>query len=138
MYQLDVVCFEAPFRFTLASMREFGFAPGAFTVMAEDEAGRLAGFVVLQMSVDEGAVEAYVVTLDVDPAFRRTGVASALMDACERVSAREGIGRMVLHVWTENVGAIRFYEARGFVRLQLDTDFYEEGFSAFGYEKRLG
>lgn len=138
LYRLDVVCFEPPFRFTRAAIGEFSQAPGAFTIVAEDDAAELLGFIILQMSVTDHEIEAYVVTLDVTPACRRMGVATTLLDSCEKVVERQGRARMALHVSAENRGAIQFYEERGYSRLQLHPDFYAQGLSAYGYVKRLG
>ena len=70
MYALDLVCFEPPFRFSRAAMRGFAEAVGALTVLAEAQ-GELAGFCIAQLEKQN----AYVVTLDVAPTWRRRGLA---------------------------------------------------------------
>ncbi|KAJ1452119.1 acyl-CoA N-acyltransferase [Pelagophyceae sp. CCMP2097] len=63
------------------------------------------------LSPDEGL---YLTALAVHPAYRRRGVARALVDAAAARAA--GIGRpaLLLHVEKDNDGANRFYQAAGF------------------------
>jgi [ribosomal protein S18]-alanine N-acetyltransferase len=133
MWALDVVCFEAMFQFSRRAMRRFAEAKGGVTVLAEAER-ELAGFAIVQMEEGVG----YVVTLDVAPAWRRTGLARRLMADVEgRVAAAGGVG-MELHVFTGNVGAVRFYEGIGYGRLGVVEGFYGRGLDGLVYGKRLG
>lgn len=50
----------------------------------------------------------------VDAAFRRMGVASAIVEFCKGEAKAKGYNRIELDVWEFNDGAIRFYEAAGF------------------------
>lgn len=50
----------------------------------------------------------------VDAAFRRCGVATALIDFCRSEAKRMQFERMELDVWAFNADAIKFYEAMGF------------------------
>ncbi len=141
MHALDVVCFENPFRFSRGAMRRFAEAKKARVVIAEDE-GALVGFVILHIEeVEEGRV-GYIVTLDVSPQYRRKGVAGQLMREAERQAQREGCAALMLHVFTGNEPAIRFYESNGFVRSHREEDFYGPSFygpsmDAWVFHKRL-
>src|ERR1017187_5548575 len=104
MFALDVVCFEPVFQFSRRAMRYFAEARRAVTVLAEAD-GELVGFCIAE--VDE---EAYVVTLDVAPAWRRHGLARRLMAEVEAKARAAGAKSMALHVFTGNAGAMRFYE----------------------------
>ncbi len=50
----------------------------------------------------------------VDSAYRRRGVATALIDFCRSEAKRMHFDRMELDAWAFNEGAIRFYESVGF------------------------
>ena len=50
----------------------------------------------------------------VDAAFRRMGVASAIVEFCKIEAKAKGYNRVELDVWEFNDGAIKFYEAAGF------------------------
>lgn len=50
----------------------------------------------------------------VHPAFRRMGIAKALLDAIEEYAVEKGISRIDLTVWDFNEDAIAFYKASGY------------------------
>jgi len=132
MHELDVICFEPVFRFSRRTMRKLAEARGAITLLAEAEE-RLVGFTIVHVQDEWG----YIVTLDVDPAWRRRGVAKRLMTEVEARARGAGASAMALHVFRENTGAIRFYEKSGYNRMGIDENFYARGLHALVYRKRL-
>ena len=138
MYALDVVCFERAFRFTRGAMRRYAEAKKARVVIAE-EGDALVGFVILHVEQEPEEEEriGYVVTLDVEPALRRRGVAGSLMSEVERLARSAGCTALVLHVFTGNDAAIRFYASDGFARSHRAEGFYGWGVDAWVYSKRL-
>lgn len=58
--------------------------------------------------------EAWVPDLYVDPAFRRRGVARALLDACVAAARNRGCHRLVLESGHERAEAHQLYESYGF------------------------
>ena len=80
MYQLDVLCFDEVFRFSRAAMRRFSQGPNRLSFIAEDDAGRMAGFIIL--SVHRKGDLGYIVSLDVAPQHRRRGIAAAADVLC--------------------------------------------------------
>lgn len=133
MFRLDEVCFAEPFRFSRETMRRFVEARRARVVVAESD-GELVGFCVVHV---ESVKVGYVVTLDVAPEWRRKGVAGVLMGAVEDQVRAAGSGAMVLHVFTGNDAAIRFYERTGYGLVGEDEDFYGDGVGALVYRKGL-
>ena len=82
--------------------------------------GEIAGFATVQyVHRPEGP---YTLPLDyyhveefgVDAAFRRRGVATALVDYMKRDARKRGLPRLDLDMWSFNQGAMAFYEAAGF------------------------
>ena len=136
MHALDVVCFERPFRFTRGAMRRFAEAKKATLVIAEEE-DALIGFVILHTEEAEDKKARYVITVDVDPAFRRRGVARLLMREAERQACNDGCFAMVLHVYTGNVAAVQFYAQIGYVRSHRVEGFYGAGIDAWECHKLL-
>ena len=136
MHALDVVCFERPFRFTRGAMRRFAEVKKARVIVA-DEGGKLAGFVILHLEEDEEGRTGYIITLDVEPAQRRKGIAGLLMRDVERQAHMDGCAALVLHVFAGNEAAIRFYDRAGFVRSHRAEDFYGAGLDAWVYHKLL-
>jgi ribosomal-protein-alanine N-acetyltransferase len=123
MYELDVACFERPFRFSRATMRSFAEAGNARAVLAVDGA-KVAGFGILQVEPLNHHWAGYIVTLDVDPAYRRQRLGRRLMAALEGHALAAGCTELVLHVFSGNEAAIRFYEGCGFMRATRAEGFY--------------
>lgn len=136
MHALDVVCFDAPFRFSREAMRRFAEAKKARVVLAEEDQ-LIAGFAIWHLEGSGKERIGYIVTLDVAPEFRRRGVARLLMGEAERRAADEGCTAMVLHVFVENEAAMSFYAAGGFVQSHRDEAFYGRGRDAWVLHKLL-
>ena len=132
MYQLDQRCFSAAFRFSFRVMSTFFYQPDAATFVAESS-GVLAGFVIVQFALPE----AYIVTLDVEPALRRSGVASLLMQEAEAAARLQQADSVGLHVWEENLPAIAFYESQGYLAVDRVHRYYGAGRDARIYRKHL-
>jgi ribosomal-protein-alanine N-acetyltransferase len=58
--------------------------------------------------------EVHLHHISVRPAYRRNGVASALLDAVRAAGGENGIGLVTLQVWTFNEGAQAFFRRQGF------------------------
>lgn len=136
MHALDAVCFEKPFRFSRAAMRRFAETANARVTIAEDQ-GELVGFVILHIQELESGRIGYIVTLDVSPQRRRCGIAGRLMQETERKALGEGCSALVLHVFTGNEPAIRFYTSHGFVRSHREEHFYGPKMDAWVFHKLL-
>lgn len=76
----------------------------------------------------------WVATIAVDPGFRRRGVGSALLHACEK---RLGVPRSRLTVRLSNEGAIRMYERQGYATIDIWKTYYSDGEDAKVMEKSL-
>lgn len=63
-----------------------------------------------------------VVRLYVDPAFRRTGLASRLFAALEETARQEGIEQLYLHTHPFLPGAVSFWEKHGFSIIHVEHD----------------
>lgn len=57
---------------------------------------------------------ATVISMWVDPAFRRSGVGAALIEGLKSWAIARGLGELRLMVTSVNTGALRFYERLGF------------------------
>jgi ribosomal-protein-alanine N-acetyltransferase len=132
IFEMDERCFALPFRFSRESMQHFAEASLAFAPVAEID-GQLAGFAILHVQGEAG----YIVTLDVDEAFRRKGIAQALMGRMEAHALETGLAVLFLHVYERNAAAIAFYDHAGFEQVGEDEDFYGRGLNALIYRRLL-
>lgn len=130
MYELDLLCFEGPFSFDLASMRRYATHPKSIVIIAERD-DLLVGFIVVNPARRKALQSAYVTTLDVHPEARRQGIAKALLTAAEDRAAATGAISMQLHVFAGNSAAIQFYEAAGYEQALFTEDFYAPGLDAW-------
>ncbi len=132
MFELDLLCFEEPFRFDLKTMRRFALLPRAIALVVDLDA-TLNGFVIVHLRRGFGDV----VTLDVHPSSRRKGIARALLDAAEGQAREAGARWMELHAFVGNAAAIRFYERAGYSSEMTVRSYYGSGLDALLYRKAL-
>ena len=117
-------------------------------LVAEGVAGHLPTVVYLVADVD-GVVVGHAVAsvvadiaelqrIAVDPARRRTGLATLLLDAVVRAARAAGADRLLLEVREDNAGALAFYAARGFVEVDRRRRYYRDGATAVVLRRGLG
>jgi [ribosomal protein S18]-alanine N-acetyltransferase len=137
MFRLDEGCFAREFRFDRQSMQKFAEYPNAVVRIAEDNNRGIVGFVIAHVEAVASERTAYVVTLDVAPDWRRSGLGRRLMQDMESRVAVQGARRSQLHVFSGNEPAIRFYENLRYQRIRLIPGYYGEDLSAIVYAKEL-
>ena len=103
-----------------------GVGLGGFILVAEDEQGEIAGF-ILGRAI---AGEAEILTLAVPPERRRSGIARALVEALAVQAQARGARTAYLEVAADNAPAIALYEQSGFSQVGLRRGYYRRGGSA--------
>lgn len=102
----------------LASLKKAMKAPepGSAIFIAEDETGKPAGFLHLQIQADyfNGSKVAYISDIAVDSAFEGQGVGRILLDKAEAWAREQGCSLLTLYVFSNNLRARRVYEKLGF------------------------
>ena len=96
------------------------------------EAGRMIGFVAGDPRPNDGW--GWIATIGVDPHFRRRGIGTALLHACE---GQLGVPRSRLTVRMSNRGAIQLYEREGYATIDVWQAYYGDGEDAIVMEKTL-
>jgi ribosomal protein S18 acetylase RimI-like enzyme len=84
------------------------------------------------------AGEAELLRIAVDPAHRGQGLARALLEACQRDLAAEGMHHLFLEVRVSNAAAIRLYGACGWRRAGRRPRYYPDGEDALLFERTEG
>ncbi len=88
---------------------------------AEDESGKLLGYVGMMCVLDEG----YISNAAVDPACRRQGIGDLLIrELLERAEKRD-LSFVTLEVREHNEPAIALYRKHGFSPVGLRKNYYE-------------
>ena len=96
--------------------------PSSLSLGAIDESGELVGYLVLSRYVDAW----HVMNLAVTEPYRRRGVARTLLDRLFDVTAADERRGYTLEVRVSNEGAIKLYEAMGFVSRGVRRGYYTD------------
>ncbi len=96
------------------------------------EDGEMIGFIAGDPRPRDGW--GWIATIAVDTRFRRRGVGTALLRACE---TQLGVPRSRLTVRVSNHGAISLYEREGYQIIDTWAAYYNDGESAIVMEKVL-
>ena len=89
--------------------------------LAAREGGLLTGSVWVQTVLDEG----YIGNVAVRPAFRRRGLADALLQALQALGREKELSFLTLEVRAGNTPAIALYEKNGYVRVGRRPGYYD-------------
>jgi [ribosomal protein S18]-alanine N-acetyltransferase len=125
--EIDRICFSAPITFSRADFTACLKHPGSIARVGEG-LGRILGFV---MACVETSQWAHVITLDVVPEARRSGVGMRLMNALHGELYEQGIGIAVLEVSVLNLAAQRLYEKLKYRYLETLPGYYHGSEDAF-------
>lgn len=136
LYAIEETCFAPLFRFGRRYMRQLLQSANAATWIAEIES-RMVGFCIVEWTLDEGQMLAYIQTIEVAPEARRQGVGRKLLGQAEASARQAGAVVLWLHVDAENKEAIRMYEAHGYGYEGREENYYPQGRAALLYAKRL-
>lgn len=96
--------------------------------------GLVVGYAVASVVADIAELQ----RIAVDPAHRRTGLASLLLEAVIGAAREGGADRLLLEVREDNAGALAFYAARGLVEVDRRRRYYRDGATAVVLRLGLG
>ena len=91
----------------------------------------LVGFIISAWNGDS----AEVITIDVEPDYRRRGIGSRLLTLSEDHLRKNGVVYLFLHVDVENVSALCFYQKESFQTLERKIGYYPNGHDAYSMVK---
>ena len=116
---LERACFSHPW--SEAMLAEALYNDAACFIVAQGEDGSVLGYAGLHVILDEG----YIDNVAVDPAYRRQGVADALIGAFTRFGEAK-LAFLTLEVRASNDKAISLYTKNGFVQEGRRKDYYKD------------
>jgi len=82
--------------------------------------GKIVAFAVVSVSFDEG----YLHLIAVDSNYRKQGIATNLLNHCERLAIFRGVSKIILDVRKSNESAIKLYEKCGYTKICERKNFY--------------
>ena len=111
---------------------EAGVTGGLPTVgyLVADVGGAVAAYAVASLVPDVAALQ----RIAVDPAHRRRGLATLLLEEVVGLAVTAGAGRLLLEVREDNAAGRAFYGARGFVGIGRRRRYYRDGADALVLE----
>jgi [ribosomal protein S18]-alanine N-acetyltransferase len=134
LWRMDQECFPPGISY---SRRELGIyirRRGALTLVAADDSNdSIAGFIV-----GYGGSTGHIITIDVAPAARRSGVGSLLLRGVEARLFRGGSRSVGLETAVDNVTALAFYKRHGYHVIGTSPRYYSNGVDALVLRKELG
>ena len=137
LYQLDQTCFPQGVAYSRAELQYFLTHPRCSCWIAEQPDSKLAGFVILERATRNGRPAGHIITLDVDPADRRHGLGTLLMQTAEDQMKQEGAAVISLEVAENNAAARQFYRGLGFVNRGKIAKYYGGRIDAEVMEKAI-
>jgi [ribosomal protein S18]-alanine N-acetyltransferase len=105
-----------------------------YNLVLESPDGRLVGYLFTMYCLDE----LHVNKIAVDPAWRREGIATGIMNRCFSFAEENGIVSITLEVRESNTAARALYRALGFSEIHLRERYYPDGEGAVVMERRAG
>ena len=134
---LEKACFVAD-RATRRAIRHALHSPtmSLLAAVAREPGGEvLVGAATLERR--RNSATARLSSIAVSPARGGLGLGGLLLDAAESEARAHGCTRLRLEARTDNGGAIRLYERHGYARYAVKPDYYEDGATAWCYDKAL-
>lgn len=133
LWRMDQECFPRGIAYSRMELAFYIKQRGAFTVVGEKDSV-IAGFAVSHSDRSKG----HVVTIDVLPAARRTGLGSQLIIALEDHLRDEGCASVSLETAVDNHAALAFYKRHGYTVVGTIPRYYQDSLDALRLEKDLG
>jgi ribosomal protein S18 acetylase RimI-like enzyme len=133
LYEIEKECFSKEFRWsepvfnkTLRAAREKGHVWVAYID------GRLCGFLL----AGEEDIKAHIETVNIPRVHRRKGIASKLIDRCERDMKARSFKEIKLEVYTENPAQILYFNL-GYRVCGFRRNYYRLHHHAISMSKKL-
>jgi ribosomal protein S18 acetylase RimI-like enzyme len=134
LHAIDQECFPPGIAYSRRELSYYMKLRGAFTIVADDEKGAIAGFIVAQKH-QRGM--GHVVTIDTLKPYRRSGLGTLLMNEVETRLKGAGCDAMFLEAAVDNLPAIKFYERLGYVVVKTLPGYYPNNLDGLLLVKRF-
>ena len=133
LWRIDQVCFAEGISYSRRELAFYIAQKRGFTSVAEID-GKTVGFVVIDRD-REG--QGHVITIDVLPEARRSGLGSQLMAAAEERLRKLGCSTVFLEAAVDNAAALAFYKRHGYSVVQTIPRYYLDSIDALVLVKDL-
>ncbi len=113
-------------------------APEVLTLIAEIGKRRV-GFAMLEIHRGPGLLPIWgeMIAIAVEPSYQGRGVGEALLSKIEVLASSYGLQVLNLHVASENLRALTFFQQKGYNTFESITNYYPQGQKAFHMTKPI-
>jgi len=133
LWRMDQECFPPGISYSKRELGAYLSQRGVFALVATGKPGGEAqGFIVVQTGIT-----GHVITIDVAPKARRSGVGSLLIDAAEERLRASGARAVGLETAVDNLAALSFYKRHGYSVVRTWPRYYSNGVDALVLKKQL-
>lgn len=91
------------------------------------------GFAVWRAVADE----AEIITIGVNPEYRKNGIATAMLTLIENELKKSGVKKIFLEVSVNNIPALNLYKSNGYTEFYVRKKYYDDGSDAILMQKIL-
>lgn len=144
LHRIDQACFPQGVAYSLWELRHYIESKCSMTLVVEDEAGHIAGFIIAQRKPVRKRGRrlrptycGHIITIDLLPEYRRSGIGTQLLRSIEEWLIQQGADLVFLETATDNKPAIAFYRKHGYTVLETIKGYYADGSDAYLMVKRL-
>ena len=133
LLNLEEICFKEE-TFNKKQLRYLLFKARSIVLVAALE-GKLIGSIIILLR--NHISNARIYSLNVHPSYRRTGVASLLMDTALKFLKENGFKNITLEAGIKNRAAQNLYRSKGFIVDKTLTNYYKNGGDAYHLVRKL-
>ena len=140
LWRIDQLCFEPGIAYSRRELAWYMKLRGAFTMVGESRSSPRAKWKIVGFAVGQQPRRGlgHIVTIDVLPDARRTGLGSRLMEEIEKRLQAEGCETIFLETAVDNTAAIKFYKRLGYFIVKTIPRYYLDKIDALMMSKELG
>jgi len=133
LWRMDQECFATGIAYTRQELKTYIRSRGSFTLVAyEGKTAAVLGFIVVH-----AAPVGHIITIDVSPSTRRSGVGSLLLQSAEERLLAAGSHAVNLETAVDNISALAFYKRHGYSVIGTWPRYYSNGVDALVLKKTL-
>jgi ribosomal-protein-alanine N-acetyltransferase len=132
LWRMDQKCFPPGISYSQRELRDFVRGRGSFTLVAINDKEEIQGFIVAHC---RGS--GHIITIDVAPGSRGSGVGSLLLRTAEDRMRAAGCLAVGLEAAVDNGTALAFYKRHGYSVIRTWPRYYSNGVDALVLKKNL-
>lgn len=138
LVEIDQACFVEGIAYSAPEMKYHLGRPLAIRIVGES-GGAVKGFIIADRFRPRHSRQCMgqIITIDVLPEARRTGLGSKLLSAAEARLIEAGCTYVSLETAVDNLAALKFYKKHGYTTLKVLPDYYLDSIDALLMAKKL-